>query len=202
MELIHNAMSPFGRKVRAVAHEIGIAERVRLTEVRSRQDPDKIQPFNPLGKIPVFISDAGAVLYDSSVICEFLIAEFGDHRLLPRHGMRRWEILTLAALADGILEAGISVRYERARPADEQSASAVSWQLGKIEAGLGRLDATVDQFGDTLDLGQIGVACALGYLPLRIDECAGLLRWPRLAQWYERIGRRPSLRDTAPAAGA
>ena len=198
MELIYASLSPFGRKVLAVAHEIGIANRIKLTPVSSRNEPEKIAPFNPLGKIPVLISDTGAVLYDSAVICEFLNAEYGNHRLLPASGFRRWEILTHAALADGLLEAGVQVRYERARPAAEQSVSETARQLTKVTQGLDQMERVVEQFGADLDLAQIGLACALGYIPLRVEEFTGLKNWPKLAAWYARACQRESLAKTAP----
>lgn len=199
MELKYAQLSPFGRKVLIVAHEAGITERIRLTPVSTRGEPEKITPFNPLGKIPVLVTDAGAVIYDSSVICEYLNAEFCSHRLLPASGMRRWEILTRAALADGIIEAGVAVRYERARPQAEQSATAAEWQLKKIRAGLDQIENDIEYWGNQLDLAQIGLAAALGYVPLRVEEIAGLKPWPKLTAWYARqSAERASFAATAP----
>ena len=49
-----------------------------------------------------------------------------------------------------------------------------------------------------LDLGLVGVGCALGYLPLRVPEIADRARWPRLFAWYERMLERPSFARTVP----
>ena len=198
MELMFSPLSPYVRKVTVTAHELGIAQRIRLTPVDTRAEPDKIAPFNPLGKIPALVTDAGAVLYDSPVICEYLDAEFGNHRLLPASGARRWDILTRAALADGTADAAILIRHERVRPAEKQSPEAIAWQLRKVIAGLDRIEGSVETFGDALDLGQIALGCALGYMPLRIVELEGLTKWPRLRSWYERLSQRESFRLTAP----
>ncbi len=198
MELLYAPLSPFGRKVVVVAHESGIFQRLRLTTVSTRNDAEKITPYNPLGKIPVLITDTGAVIYDSTVICEFLDAEYGNCRLLPRQGFRRWETLTQAALADGLLDAAITIRYERARPASEQSSGETSRQLSKIRVGLDQLERNVASFGAELDLAQVGVACALGYIPLRVEEFTGLVKWPKLNAWYASASRRESLTKTAP----
>lgn len=198
MELKYSPLSPFVRKVTVVAHELGIAERIRLTKVDARNDPGSLVPFNPLGKIPALVTDDGTVIFDSPVICEYLDAEFGGHRLLPASGPKRWAVLTRMALADGIMEAAVLVRNERARPEPKQSADWIAWQLKKVYGGLDHLETQVDSFGDTLDLGLISVACALGYMPLRIEELVGLPRWPKLRAWGERVSQREAFKRTAP----
>lgn len=206
MELKFSPLSPYVRKVSITARELGIAQRIRLTPVKTREEPDKIAPFNPLGKIPTLVTDAGAVLYDSPVICEYLDAEFGNHRLLPVCGARRWDILTRVALADGMIDAAILVRMERVRAVEKQSQDSIAWQpqdwiawqLRKVFAGLDQMERSVETFGEALDLGQIALACALGYMPLRLPELQGLPKWPRLGAWYEGLSRRESFRLTKP----
>jgi glutathione S-transferase len=198
MELKYAQLSPYVRKVLVVAHELGLASRIRLTAIDTRAEPDKIAPTNPLGKIPVLVTDSGAVLYDSPVICEYLDAEFGGHRFLPASGLRRWEVMTRVALADGIMDAAILVRQERARAAERQSAEWIEWQLRKVNGALDRCEATMDISGDELDMGRIALGCALGYVPLRLPDFGGLPRWPRLAAWYEALLRRPSFQRTTP----
>lgn len=198
MELRFGRVSPFVRKVLVVAHELGIVDRIRLVPTDPRDSPGQIVPLNPLGKIPTLITDSGAILYDSPVICEFLDAEFGGHRFLPAAGQRRWEVMTLAALADGVMDAAILVRHERARPAEGQSADWTDWQLGKVNAGLDRLETMAATFGGELDMGQIGAACALGYLAVRLDDFRSLAKWPRLKAWFASVEDRPSFRNTVP----
>jgi glutathione S-transferase len=84
------------------------------------------------------------------------------------------------------------------RPAERQSSEWIEWQLRKVNAGLDALEREAGGFGTSLDLGLIGVGCALGYLPLRVDETKGLERWPRLKSWYAMISQRPSFERTAP----
>ena len=197
MELKYSALSPYVRKVRITAHELGIADRIRLAKVDTRNEPEKITPVNPVGKIPALVTDAGDVLFDSVVICEYLTAEFGGHRLLPREGVARYEVLTRTAFADGMTDAAILVRHERARDKARQSDEWIAWQLRKV---FNALDWFVARAGarDSLDLGDIALGAALGYMPLRLDEAAGLPRWPGLRTWYERASQRESFRATAP----
>ena len=197
MELKFASMSPYARKVMVVAHEAGVAQRIRVTPVKTREEPHTILPFNPLAKIPALVLDDGTTIYDSPVICEYLDAEFGGHRLLAASGPQRWRTLTRAALADGTLDAGLLVRWERLRPQELQSSDWIAMQLGKIYAALDRLEDEAETFGP-LDLGLVGVGCALGYLPLRVPEIADRARWPRLFAWYERMLERPSFARTVP----
>ena len=198
MELKFSPLSPYVRKVTITAHELGIAGRMRLTPLNTREEQDKIQPLNPLGKIPALVTDAGAVIFDSPVICEYLDAEYGNHRLLPAAGARRWEILTRMALADGMMDAAILVRHERVRAADRQSADWIGWQLRKVTSALDRFEQAIETSGGELDLGTIALGAALGYMPLRLAEVEGLPAWPRLRAWYEQMSRRDAFRLTTP----
>ncbi len=198
MELKFGALSPYVRKVMIVAHEAGVADRLTLTPINTREEPEKISPHNPRGKIPVLVTDDGHNLFDSPVICEYLDAEFGGHRLLPVSGPRRWDVMTRAALADGLLDAAILVRHERARVAERQMADFIAWHLRKIITGLDHLEATAQRLDEPLDLAQVGVGAALGYMPLRIKEVEGLKAWPKLAAWYARVSQRPSFQKTVP----
>jgi glutathione S-transferase len=197
MELRYGALSPYVRKVLVVAHELGVVNRIRLIPTSPREHPEHIVQLNPLGKIPTLITDSGAVLFDSPVICEFLDAEYGDNRLLPARGLRRWEIMTFVALADGVTDAAILARHERARPAEQQSADAIDWQLRKVRAGLDRFEILAETFG-TVDMGQLALGCALGYIDVRLGDLRVLDSRPRLNEWYASASRRPSFQNTVP----
>jgi glutathione S-transferase len=197
MELRFATLSPYARKVRVVAHEVGLADRIRMTVVSVRDKPEDIVPWNPLGKIPALVLDDGRVLYDSPVICEYLDAEFGGRRLLPASGDERWRILTRGALVDGALDAAILARNERLRAAERQSPEWIDWQLGKMFRALDTLEAEATSFGE-LDLGLVAVGCAMGYLPLRVPEAKDPARWPRLNAWYAKAIERPSFAKTVP----
>jgi len=199
MELKYSPLSPFARKILIIAHELGIISRFDLQRVSTRNDAEKLTSFNPLGKIPVLVTDSGAVIYDSAVICEFLDAEFGGHRFIPASGLRRWEVLTRVALSDGVTEAGVTIRYERARPVSEQSSSAVDWQLKKVRLGFDQYEQFIQRWDGNLDLGHIGIASAIGYLQMRLPELDNMKPWPHLKAWYEQqCEQRESFRATVP----
>lgn len=200
MKLFSSPTSPFARKVRVSALELGLAERLELLEVSlSPVDPHAtLREHNPLGKIPALLTDAGETLYDSPVICEYLDALAGGNRLWPASGPARWQALRRQALADGITDAAVLVRYESAaRPAQLRWTQWTDGQWLKIRTALEALEQ--ESLDGPFDIGAISVACALGYLAFRFPEERWEERLPRLGAWYTAVSERPSLAATRPA---
>jgi glutathione S-transferase len=202
MQLYFNPASPYVRKVRVTAHELGLSGRIELITLSLTpvSPHDELRSRNPLGKIPALITDEGAVLYDSPVICEYLDAMAGGHRIFPAPGAARWTALRRQALADGIMDAAVLARYEQAvRPEGLRWQAWVDGQLLKIRTALDALER--EPLEGTFDIGTISIACALGYLDLRYAGESWRTGRPRLAAWLEAVGQRPSLTATAvPAA--
>lgn len=200
MQLIYAAASPFARKVRVLAAETGLLERIELldTAVLPTTLNERVNALNPLGKIPVLLSDDGEALYDSRVICEYLDTLHQGAKLLP-DGAARWQVLRLAALADGLMDAALLARYERAaRPAELQWSAWLEGQLGKIQRALAELERQVGQLQGPLDLAQIGVACALGYLDFRFADLDWRAAHPGLAAFQQAFALRASMQASAP----
>ncbi|MBX9933157.1 MAG: glutathione S-transferase [Methylobacterium sp.] len=202
MKLFHSHFSPYARKVMVVAHELGLAERITL--LPSAAHPIKrdsnILEHHPLAQVPTLITDDGAVLADSRVICEFLDS-LGGGALLPHTGPDRWNALTLQSTADGVLAAALLIRYElTARLESERSSDWISGQNQKIQTSLQSFEARADLFHNRLDIGTITLGCALGYLDLRLPNLAWAMRMPALKAWYETFSQRPSMQSTRPPA--
>ena len=203
MKLFHAAASPFVRKCLVAADELGLRDRIEL--VSAAAHPVKrdaaIVAHNPLGKIPTLITDDGAVLYDSRVICEYLNA-LGHGELVPPEGSKRFAVLVEQSLADGIMDAAVLARYETVvRPEPLRWSDWLEGQLAKITAGLDALEARVPTLGDRVDLGTIAFGCALGYLDFRFASLGWRSKHPDAAAWFERFGTRPSMVKTRPPAG-
>ena len=162
---------------------------------------------NALGKIPALELDDGTVLVDSRVICEYLDGLHAGPKMVPADGIERARVLTTQALADGVLDAGILLRYENVlRPEALRWSEWVDGQGLKVTAGLDALERADDATGAALDLGQIAVACALGWLEFRrpLDAVStGPIdlahRYPKLMARYARLLERPSFAATAPS---
>ncbi|WP_334064875.1 glutathione S-transferase [Limimaricola cinnabarinus] len=202
MKLLTSPASPFARKVRIVLHETGQADEV--TEIAAATDPfgDPVDVIhaNPLGKIPALVRDDGPALYDSRVITRYLDARAGG-RLYPE--ARIWEVLTLEATADGIMDAALAMVLElRLRAEGERSPRWIEGQWRKVERGLDAIeDRWISHLGGQLDMGQIAVACALGYLDLRHGTRDWRAGRPQLSAWADRFAARDSMIATAPPAG-
>jgi len=200
MRLWFNPASPFARKVRIVAREAGLADRIE--EVSIMVSPVKphgeLARENPLVKIPALSTDLGT-LYDSAVICEYLDSLHSGKPLFPRSGAERWQAMRLQALGDGILEAAVLMRYENAvRPQAYQWADWVTGQFGKVRGGLGALEQECAGWGERFGIGQLTAACVLGYLDFRFPEEAWRKSHAALEKWYSRVAERPSMKATVP----
>lgn len=202
MKLCYSPTSPFVRKVLIAAHELGLIDRVELvpTDATPIKANDALNRDNPLGKIPALITEDGQALYDSRVICEYLDSLQGGPRLFPAASPARWQVLTRHAMADGIMDAAVSLRYETwLRPEAVRWDDWIAGQTDKIMRGLDRLEgeAEAGELSDDIDIGTIATACALGYLDLR----AGHLGWrdgrPQLSAWLASFAQRGSYQATS-----
>ncbi|WP_263143780.1 glutathione S-transferase family protein [Pseudomonas sp. RIT-PI-AD] len=204
LTLFHSPLSPFVRKVVVLLHETGQIDRVTLQGAHlSPVAPSaEVNRDNPAGKIPALRLEDGSVLHDSRVILDYLDHQHAGPPLIPREGAARWRALTLASLADAILDATVLLRYESAlRPEDKRWDAWQAGQREKIQRTLDYLEsAAIDELASRFDIAAIGAACALGYLDLRLADFAWRERYPRLAHWYAQAQQRPSMRASAPPA--
>jgi len=187
MILRSSPASPFGRKVRIAASLLGLADKIDVRETDLNDPADSIRVQNPLGKIPALILDDGTAYYDSRVIVEYLDYLAGGGRIIPREPGARFATLRLQALCDGILDASILIVYEnRFRPAEIRSQAWLDRQDGKVARGLAALEASPPQLDPVPDIGQIALACVLGYRDLRFEGTWRQDR-PRLLAWHDKF---------------
>jgi len=188
--------SPFGRKVKITASLVGILDRIQVTEADTLDPKDPLRRQNPLGKIPTLILENGETLYDSRVIVDYLDHLAGGNRAIP-DGWPRYQALRQQALADGIMDAALLHVYEgRWRPQEKRVQEWVDHQLEKIKRSLDHAEANLSVPEESIHIGHIALACALGYLDLRLEG-----RWratyPKLVAWLDDFaGRVPAFEKT------
>jgi glutathione S-transferase len=199
MKLVYSPPSPFVRKVTTLIYHANLSDRIELINVKTTalSVAEEARAANPLGKIPVMILEDGKAIFDSRVITQYL-DNFAGSNLYPQDKI--YDILTLEALADGIMESAVSITYEsKLRPQNEQSPSWMEAQWSKVLHSIKALDDGQFQAMDSeMNMGQIAVACALGYLDFRHDARQWRNGHSNLASWNDKMIKLPALIKTIP----
>jgi glutathione S-transferase len=187
--------SPYVRKVLVAAHETGQAGAIGIEEAHVFDPATPLLAENPLGKVPSLKLADGAVLYDSSVICEYLDSLHAGAKLFPA-GARRWQALRRNALGDGLGQAATWNIRERYRAEGERSPRYMAYYERIIDRALAALEGEAEALAQAFDIGAISVACALSYVDFRYPDRGWRARCARLGAWYDRAALRPSMQAT------
>ncbi|MFQ6546784.1 glutathione S-transferase [Aestuariibius sp. 2305UL40-4] len=200
MQLLTADASPFARKVRVLIREANLLDAVEEVPVMTgptAPDPTVVAA-NPLGKIPTLLRSDGPAIYDSRVITRFL----NDHAATGFYPANRlWDVLTLEATADAMMEASVLRVYEgRVRPEGMRSEDWLEAQKGKADRALSVIEARwMSLMEGPLHMGQIAVGCALGYLDLRFPDEDWRGSNPTLAAWAASFAEREAMDATQPS---
>jgi glutathione S-transferase len=201
MKLSFSPASPFARKVRIAAIELGLIDRVEFipATVAPGQPNDEYSRITPLKKLPVLILDNGEVILDSYVIVEYLDELAGGGKLIPASGASRWKVKSDHSLLQGMLDAMLLCRYERmVRP------EPLRWQAwnddhwNRAWTGMARFEQQADMLARALDISHIGLVCVLGYADFRFADCGWRKAYPKLDAFHRKMLERPSVKISAP----
>ena len=197
MKLLYQTHSPYARKALVFAHEAGLADRIEVVHHETSPTLRNPEVFarNPLGKVPVLLRDGHDPLFDSDVICAYLDTLHGGRPLIPAQGEARWKALRAQAVAQGLADAGIAVRWETVRrPEALRYPPLRDGYIDKLLASYDWLERELD-VAAPVDVGHIAVASALSWLEFRQlpDFRDGR---PRLAAWLDEFACRPSMLAT------
>ncbi|TGX52477.1 glutathione S-transferase family protein [Sphingomonas gei] len=197
MTLLYQTHSPFARKALVFAHEVGLADQLNVVhhETSPTVRNDVVFTENPLGKVPVLLRQGLAPIFDSDVICAYLDTLHEREPLIPAASERRWQALQVQAVAQGIAEAGIAVRWETVRrPETLRYPALAEGYEAKLVASYDWLEVSLDTGAD-LHVGHIGLATALAWLQFR-DLPSFRSGRPRLSEWFDAFAQRPSMLAT------
>ncbi|EZF76056.1 hypothetical protein H105_02496 [Trichophyton soudanense CBS 452.61] len=224
MKLLYQTHSPYARKVLVFAHEAGLAADIQVVhqETSPMRANAEVYAQNPLGKVPVLLRgdadqadqadpspEATSALFDSNVICEYLDTRHQGRPLIPREGEARWQALRIQAVASGLADVGIAVRWETTRRPETLRYPELSANLSrKLVESFDWLERELDDNNDNnnngggggddsaVHVGHIALATTLSWLLFRgVGEDFRQGR-PRLAAWFERFESRPSMKAT------
>lgn len=201
VKLYSSPPSPFGRKVKITAHITGLFNQIEVIDIDGNDSKSTVLNPNPLNKVPALELDSGELMVDSRVICEYLIKQSKRSELLPE--MNREQLLSRAALADGITEAALLMVYEhRFRDETQIDLNWLNRQNQKILDGLEWFTDNVTEVAEAPTLDQVGLAVTLGYLDLRFSG-EWRTRFTDLALWLTRFEQVvPEYQLTAPRVHA
>ena len=196
MKLYGDTLSPFVRSAMVVAHETGLAgklEHIKET-VSPTQENSRLAALSPIAKVPVLETDHGKAVYDSRVIIEYLCHIAGNSALIPDDGVKRFRVLTLQALAQGLGDAAVGYRYETgARPKGLQWTEWLERTRKRFAAIADDLEANWSGCLGEVNVGSITTAVVLSYMDFRLPDIAWRDGRPKLATFHAEFSKRPSM---------
>jgi len=203
MKLTFSPASPFARKVRIAAIELGLMDKIEFVPatVVPGQANDEYSRITPLKKLPALILDNGDVVLDSYVIVEYLDELAGGGKLIPASGTNRWRVKSDHSLLQGMLDSMLLCRYEKmVRPQGLQWQAWSDDHWNRAWSGMARFDTQVEVLSRPLDIVQIALTCVLGYADFRFADCGWRKAYPNLDAFHERMLSRPSVKISVPPA--
>lgn len=201
MTLHWSPRSPYVRKVMIAAHECGLQDQIRTVRtVTGGTTPHfELMRINPLGKIPTLELQDGSVLYDSTVIIEYLDTLHDGPKLFPSAWPDRLLALRRHALGHGMIDTGLLLVGERFRPAETQSAPHQALWDAKLRACVDALEHEADALASSgFTIGHLAIGVALSYLDFRFAPMQWREGHPRLAAWHAGFDARPSVQANLP----
>jgi glutathione S-transferase len=203
MKLAYSLASPFARKIRIMAMELGLFDKIEfvvpIKAIPVTENEDYARNVSPLRKIPALILDDGSVIVDSYVIAEYLEELAGGGKLIPLSGPAKWQVKTDHSIIQGMLDALLLCRYEKmVRPKEFLWAGWADDQFKRAWDGLARYEAHPDALTRPLDIVQISLVCVLGYLDFRFPDCGWRKTFPKANAFHERMMQRASVNTTLP----
>jgi glutathione S-transferase len=202
MKLTFSPASPFARKVRIAAIELGLIDKIEFTPAAvapgtANEDYSRI---TPLKKLPVLITNDGDVILDSYVIVEYLNEMVGGS-LIPDYGPRRWQAKTNHSLLNGMLDSMLLCRYEKmVRPQGLQWQAWSDDHWNRAWTGMARFENMPDVLNGPFDISQIGLVCVLGYADFRFADCGWRKAYPKLDAFHQKMLERPFVKISVPPA--
>jgi glutathione S-transferase len=201
MKLYGTTTSPFVRRVRVVAAEVG--QPVELVDTAPDTGQALLREISPIRKVPVAVVD-GRTLYDSHVIIDWLTTTRGWQHLAPARD--RWHEQNLINAIDAALDAVIQLFYLRRDGVDVADSPYETRQLERADAiftWLGNhVTADGHGFGYGFGLPELALVTTLDWMDFRKaypTERGGSTAYAgpgTTATHLRRRGRTPEVRTT------
>jgi len=195
MKLYGTTTSPFVRRVRVVAEEVGRVEPIEMIDTATEAGQAALREVSPIRKVPVAVVD-GRTLFDSRVIIDWLTTTRGWGELAPPRDV--WHEHNLVNAIDSALDSVIQVFYLKRDGVAVEGTAFEKRQFERTDAILAWLATQLASdrrgFGAGFGLAELSLVCALDWMDFRQTyptERAAALTGVRANQ-------RPSLVATRP----
>ena len=201
MKLAFSQGSPFARKVRIAAIELGLIDKIELvtTTVAPGQANPEYSKIYPMKKLPALILGNGDVVVDSYVIVEYLDELAGGGKLIPASGPTRWKVKSDHSMLQAMLDSMLLCRYEKmVRPQGLQWQAWSDDHWNRAWTGMAHFENQPDMLSRPLDISQIALVCVLGYADYRFADCGWRKAYPKLDAFHEKMLQRPSVKISVP----
>lgn len=201
MKLYCSPTSPYARKVRVVAHELGLSDLIEEISCDPFEPSPELLAANPLSRIPTLITEKGESLPDSTLIIEYLQTRGRGLTALPR-GSKRWSALRRAHVAEGVINAAFATVIEKRRPEGIRHVAFLDRQADVIRRSVAVLDLEASELSfDAPGIVEITTGVALAYLDLRMPYIEWRKGHEPLDRWFSTFAQRPSMLATEPPPG-
>lgn len=209
MKLYSGPVSLFSRKVEIALHEKGLSfERIQVpfsqTRGYSPRDPAVIAA-NPKGQVPVFM-DGGLVLYDSTVIVEYLEDAYPTPPLFPTEPKAKAHCRLLDVFADEVMLAAFRPLMHRTEPHEADDPHFLEKEAKAREAEpviAGHFAALEHELSNKPYLcgafSAADIAAFMAVFWVRRLGGPSLKTTPSLAAWYARLSERPAFAEVTAA---
>ena len=199
LKLYDSPECPFCQKTRIVLAEKDLSYETVPVDLQAGEQkrPDFLK-LNPFGKVPVLIDDE-VIVYDSTIINEYLEDEYPHPQLMPADSAARARVRTFEDYADNAFIPLIgTIMRELRKPEAErdeakivQSREQIARQLAVLDGSLAGRNWLVGNFSlaDVAFAPRVVILPALG---VTLDP-----EWRNVASWIQRLNQRASIHDLA-----
>ncbi|MBM3597773.1 MAG: glutathione S-transferase family protein [Alphaproteobacteria bacterium] len=201
MILVGRFQSPFVRRAAVTLKHYGL--NFEHKALSSMTDKDAVKTFNPLGRVPAFVTDEGDTIVDSAVILDHLDELAGPSKsLTPPKGKERRKVLHAVAVAVGACEKAVGGLYEKnRRPAEKVHQPWLDQLDGQAKDGLDALEAMNPSpflCGSKLTQADVTAVCVFDFMRGQLPHLAPAGRYPKLEALSKRCNEMPAFAETVP----
>ena len=186
---------PYGMKVRIVLAEKELEYELVTVDLKAGQQKQaEFLKLNPFGRVPVLLDDE-TLVYDSTIINEYLNDEYPAPALLPEGSAERARVRLLEDYADvAFTLPALAIERDLERPSEERDQAKLTTAQDVLRKGLAMLERELtgkQYLADDFGLADIAFAPSV----LRLEKLGVRLEnsHVNVKAWIQRLIARPSV---------